>query len=129
MFRAFLFTALLLSVASAADLDRGPWSNAADTKPPMTAAETRAFIKRLTDYVMENHLKRAEASPQRGMIYEYFRPKLKRQPGAWVQGEALDTMHDGAWFAIAMVNASRATGDPVYKETLQRWQLPFYLRM
>ena len=38
-------------------------------------------------------------------------------------------MHDGAWFAVAMCDAWRATGDPFYKEVLVKWQLPFYLRM
>jgi hypothetical protein len=38
-------------------------------------------------------------------------------------------MHDGAWFAVALVNASRATGDPYYRDLLTRWILPFYCRM
>jgi hypothetical protein len=129
-FPLFLFIIIFLSAnARAADLDRGEWAGAADAKAPMTAAETRAFIQRLANYVLENHLKRTEGSPQRGLIYEYFRPKLKGQPGQWVQGEALDTMHDGAWFAVGMVSAARATGDPRYKEVLRKWQLPFYLKM
>jgi len=95
----------------------------------MTADETRVFMKRLTEYVLANHLKRDGNSPQRGIIYEYFRPAGKGQPDQWLQGEGLDTMHDGSWFAVAMVNAYRATGDPFYKEVLTRWQLPFYLKM
>src|SRR5689334_13032926 len=102
----------------AADPDRGEWVAKAAARPPMTAEETRAFMKRLTEYVLNNHLKRDEKSPQRGMIYEYFRPAKRGQPGQWMQGEALDTMHDGSWFAVAMVNAYRATGDPFYKEVL-----------
>jgi len=95
----------------------------------MTAAETRVFMKRLASYVAENHLKKDPASQQRGMIYEYFWVKKKGMPQQWIQGEGLDTMHDGAWFAVAMVNASRATGDPFYREILVKWQLPFYLKM
>ncbi len=52
------------------------------------------------------------------MVYEYYWVARNGTPQQWIQGEALDTMHDGAWFACAMVNAYRATGDPIYKETL-----------
>lgn len=109
--------------------DRDPaWADACQ-KPAMTAEETRQFIRRLAQYVVDHHLKTAENSPQRGMIYEYFHVARQGQHDQFIQGEALDTMHDGAWFAAAMVNACRATGDPFYKEVLTRWQLPFYLRM
>jgi len=114
---------------SSADPDRNPAWSEAHKQPPMTAAETRDFIKRLAEFAVENHMKKAEASPQRGMIYEYFHVARRGQHDQFIQGEALDTMHDGAWFAIAMVNAFRATGDPYYKEVLTRWQLPFYLKM
>jgi hypothetical protein len=92
---------------------------------PMTVSETRSFMRTLTQYVLDHHLKKDEKSAQRGMIYEYYDVKSN----LWVQGEGLDTMHDGAWFAVAMVNAYRATGDPLYKEVLTKWQLPFYLKM
>lgn len=95
---------------------------------PLSAEETREFMKRLASYVEENHLKKNPGSEQRGMVYEYFDVKRKGQPDQWVQGEALDTMHDGSWFAIALVNASRATGDPRYKDLLLQI-LPFYLKM
>ena len=65
--------------------------------------------------------KARQQAPQRGMIYEYY--DVKNKP--WVQGEGLDTMHDGAWFAVAMVNAYRATGDSFYKEFLTKRQLPW----
>jgi len=95
----------------------------------MTAAETRAFMKRLARYVEVNHLKTEAGSDQRGMVYEYFQVARKGQFDQWIQGEALDTMHDGAWYAAAMVNAFRATGDPYYKRFLAKWQLPFYCKM
>lgn len=98
---------------------------AAVEQKPMTVAETRLFMRTLAQYVFDHHLKKDEKSTQRGMIYEYYDVKSN----LWVQGEALDTMHDGAWFAVAMVNAYRATGDPFYKEILTKWQLPFYLKM
>jgi hypothetical protein len=120
---------LSTSCLAAADADRGDWAQRAAKKPFMTAEETRVFMRRLAQYVFDNHLKRDAASPQRGMIYEYFRPARKDQLGQWIQGEALDTMHDGSWFAVAMVNAFRATNDPFYKQLLLEWQLPFYLRM
>jgi len=112
-----------------AQVNAPPWQNAAERKPRMTGDETRAFMKRLASFVFDNHLKKAQDSQQRGMIYEYFWVAKKGTNQQWIQGEALDTMHDGAWFAVAMVNASRATGDPFYREILVKWQLPFYLRM
>src|SRR4051794_24065672 len=92
---------------------------------PMNAEETRAFMRKLAGFVEEHHLKKDEKSAQRGMIYEYFDVRKKQ----WVQGEALDTMHDGAWFGAGMVAAYQATGDEYYKQFLVRWQLPFYLKM
>lgn len=110
------------------DLDRDPAWARAHMKPPMTADETRAFMKRLAQFVFDNHMKRDAKSAQRGMIYEYFWVERKGQPDQFVQGEALDTMHDGAWFAAALVNAYRATGDKFYKEFLTKWVLPFYCK-
>jgi hypothetical protein len=109
--------------------DRDPAWARAHLKPPMTVEETRAFMKRLAQFVFDNHMKRDAKSAQRGMIYEYFWVERKGQPDQFVQGEALDTMHDGAWFAAALVNAWRATGDPFYKELLTQWVLPFYCKM
>jgi hypothetical protein len=96
---------------------------------PLTAEETREFMKRLAKVVEDHHLKKIPGSEQRGMVYEYFDVERKGQHDQWVQGEALDTMHDGAWFAAALVNASRATDDPYYKNLLTRWVLPFYCKM
>src|SRR6185295_20357039 len=96
---------------------------------PLSADETREFMKRLAAYVESNHLKTDPKSEQKGMVYEYFDVKRKGQPDQWVQGEALDTMHDGSWFCIALVNAARATGDPYYKDLLAKQILPFYLKM
>lgn len=126
---SLLALALTATALFADDPDRGAWAAAAAKKPPMTAEETRAFMRKLTQFVLDHHLKRDDASPQRGLIYEYFRPALAGKTGQWMQGEALDTMHDGAWFAIAMANAFRATGDDFYRDVLVRWQLPFYLKM
>ena len=123
---------MAFSVAFAADdaqPDRDPAWARAHLKPPMTADETRAFMKRLAQFVFDNHMKRDAKSAQRGMIYEYFHVERKGRVDQFIQGEALDTMHDGAWFAAALVNAYRATGDPFYKESLTQWVLPFYLKM
>jgi hypothetical protein len=105
------------------DAPRPAW----DVEPgaPLTAAETKAFMRELAGRVFEDHLKKTETSEQRGMIYEYFDVPAKR----WIQGEALDTMHDGAWFCAALATAARATGDPYYEEFLTKWTLPFYLKM
>src|SRR5688500_10818273 len=108
--------------------DESAW-NTAHQKPPMTIEETAVFMKRLAKFVFDNHMKKAERSPQRGMIYEYLDVRRRGKPDQFVQGEALDTMHDGAWFAAAMVNAYNATGDKFYKELLTEWQLPFYCKM
>jgi hypothetical protein len=115
--------------AGAADPDCDPAWARAHLKPPMTVDETRAFMKRLAQFVFDNHMKRDAKSAQRGMTYEYFHVERKGRVDQFIQGEALDTMHDGAWFAAAMVQACRATGDPFYKEILTQWQLPFYLKM
>jgi hypothetical protein len=96
---------------------------------PLTAEETRDFMMKLARYVEENHLKKDPKSEQRGMTYEYFDTTRKGQVDQWVQGEGLDTMHDGAWFGIALVEASRATGDATYKEFLTQWTVPFYCKM
>lgn len=101
----------------------------APAPPPPTADETRALMKRLARFVFEHHLKQDSHSPQRGMVYEYLDFPRRDQPDHFIQGEALDTMHDGAWLASALVNAYRATDDPFYKEFLTRWQLPFYCQM
>lgn len=105
------------------------WAEAAAAKKPMTAEETKAFMKKLAEYVFENHLKKDVKSPQKGMLYEYFDFTRKGQFDQWVQGEALDTMHDGCWFGLALVNAYRATGDPYYKDFLTKWVLPFYVKV
>lgn len=104
------------------------WTHAWRSEPSMSAAEARVFIRRLADFVVARHMKRDE-SPQRGMIYEYHWVRQAGTPRQWIQGEALDTMHDGAWFAVAMAEAARVTGDVFYREILLRWPLPFYLRM
>src|SRR5947199_8721462 len=68
-------------------------------------------------------------SQQRGMVYEYLDMSRLGQRDQFVQGEALDTMHDGAWLAAALATACRATGDNDCKEFLTRWLLPFYCKM
>jgi len=105
-----------------------PWAGA-DLAKPMTAGEARDFMKRLARYIFDHHMKKSEASKQRGMVYEYLDTTRIGQYDQFIEGEALDTMHDGAWFAAAMVNACRAAGDPFYKEVLADWQLPFYSLM
>jgi hypothetical protein len=104
------------------------WTTAAAERGPMSADETRVFMRKLTDHAVAHHMKRDD-SPQRGMMYEYVWWQQRGSPNKFIQGEALDTMHDGAWFAAAMANAYRATGDTHFKEILVKWQLPFYLKM
>jgi hypothetical protein len=122
--------ALLAFATPAARAAEPPaWEKAvadAAKKKPMTVAEAEAFVRKLHDYVRENHLKADPKSPQKGMLYEYFDTTRAGKPDRWVQGEALDTMHDGAWYALAMAHAYRATGDKRYREFLKEYVLPFY---
>lgn len=103
------------------DAPRPAWD--VEPGPALTAEETKAFMKALAAYAVEHHLKKS--GEQKGMLYEYYDVPTKR----WIQGEALDTMHDGAWFGAALATAARATGDPSYEELLTTWTLPFYLKM
>jgi len=127
-----LLAGLLVGSARAAEQggsEREPAWARVHLEGPLTADETRQFMRTLAQYVFDNHLKKDPGSPQRGMVYEYFDTRRKGRFDQFVQGEGLDTMHDGAWLAAAMVNAYRATGEGLYKEFLTRWQLPFYLKM
>jgi hypothetical protein len=117
------------SADAATDADRDPAWAEAYKAGPMDASQTKAFMKQLAQYVFDHHMKKTSDSPQRGIVYEYFHVAKAGKPDQFIEGEALDSMHDGAWFGVAMVNAYRATKDPFYKEVLTQWQLPFYLRM
>jgi hypothetical protein len=110
--------AVLLLLCVPADY-RDAWN-----KGEMSAAETKAFMKRLLRYVEQHHLKTDPKSPQYGMVYEYYDVKGKQ----WIQGEALDTMHDGAWLCAALATAYKVTGDEDYLKLLRR-VLPFYCKM
>ncbi len=110
-------------------LDRDPAWGGAYRGARMTVEETKVFMKQLAQYVFDHHMKKTESSSQRGIIYEYLHVAQAGKPEGFIEGEALDTMHDGAWFAVAMVQAYRATGDAFFKEVLTKWQLPFYLKM
>jgi hypothetical protein len=125
---ALLLIALVAPVR-AADPPAQPWEKSvaeAAAKKPMTVAEAEEFVRKLHDYVREHHLKADPKAPQKGMVYEYFDTTRAGKHDQWVQGEALDTMHDGAWYAMAMAHAYRATGDKRYREFLKEYLLPFY---
>src|SRR3954463_2525334 len=97
VFVAHLFTLTCLAV----DPDRDPAWSEAYKAGPMKADETKAFMKQLAQYVFEHHMKKGESTAQRGMTYEYFHVARAGQVDQFIQGEALDTMHDGAWLAVA----------------------------
>ena len=124
-----MFAALALVLLGGVPAEMTSAWTAAWRQGPLSAEETRAFLRALTEYVAENHWKDRPSSPQHGMIYEYFHVHRKGHVDQFVQGEALDTMHDGAWFCAGLVNAFRATGDAYYKDFLLRGPLPFYLKM
>src|SRR5258708_1669050 len=111
----------LAATALPAQQSEPAWTHAAERRGIMSAEETRGFMMRLAQHAVEHHMKKADGSPQRGMMYEYLRWNKRGQPGQFIQGEALDTMHDGSWFAVAMCNAYRATGDNFYKDVLVKW--------
>lgn len=132
MIRALTIALTLGLTTPAIGAEPADWEQAAAAaagRPPMSPEETDAWIRKLVKFVAANHLKTDPNSPQRGMVYEYFDTTRKGQFDQWVQGEALDTMHDGAWLASALATAYRATGDPEYREFLVKWLLPFYTRV
>ena len=96
---------------------------------PFSEAQTSEFMLALATFVEKNHLKKDPASMQKGMVYEYRDMRKKSPPECFVQGEALDTMHDGAWLAAALVHARIAKDEPLYKDLLEKYLLPFYCRM
>lgn len=102
------------------------FAETASSAEPKTA-EVRGFIRKLVDYVRDHHLKKDLKSPQNGMIYEYYDHTKAEREGGWVEGETLDSMHDGAWFACALVQAARATNDPYYRDLVLNWPTPFYV--
>lgn len=104
------------------------WTVAGMEKRGMGKADTLTFMKRLATYVVEHHMRRDEV-PMKGMCYEYLNVARLGREDQFIEGEALDTMHDGAWFGVAMAQAARASGDPFFKDTLVKWVLPFYLKM
>jgi len=95
----------------------------------LSKEEIRLFMKKLATFVADKHMRTNKDSMQHGMTYEYRDMRKEKAPDCFVQGEALDTMHDGAWFGAAMVNASLATGDPIYRDLLENNVLPFYCRV
>src|SRR4051794_9254811 len=99
MNRILLALLAILTLAQRSLAEEFPTWTRAQQQPAFTADETKAFMKKLLLQVKENHLKRDPATAQKGMVYEYFDTTRKGKPGQWVQGEALDTMHDGAWLA------------------------------
>jgi hypothetical protein len=120
---------IVMSTVVTSIAEEPAWTTAADRRPAMTAEETVGFMKRLTRYVVEHHLKTDPQSAQKGMIYEYYWVAKDGTPQQWIQGEALDTMHDGAWFCCALANAYLVTGDAYFKDVLIQGPLPFYLQM
>ena len=91
--------------APAADWWDAPWTKAHE-RGPLTADETRAFMRELTQYVFDHHLKRDAKSAQRGMVYEYFNTKRAGQHDQWIQGEAHIRHHVLDLFSIIKPLAS-----------------------
>lgn len=117
IFRFFWSLLILVQVSQACAIE------------PFNAIQTREFMLALAGFVDKNHLKNNGMSMQKGMIYEYRDMRHKNPPECFVQGEALDTMHDGAWLAAALVHARIASDDPLFRDLLEKNILPFYCRM
>jgi len=81
------------------------------------------FMRDLTDFVYAHHVVTDAQRPVYGMTYEFW------HGGRQIQEFGLDTMHDGAWWASAMVTAHRADPDGPYLERIQTYQVPFYANM
>jgi len=81
------------------------------------------FMRDLTDFVYAHHVVTDARRPVFGMTYEFWKG------GRQIQEFGLDTMHDGAWWASAMVTAHRADPDGPYLERVQTYQVPFYANM
>ncbi|MCY2969659.1 MAG: hypothetical protein NTZ30_03200, partial [Planctomycetota bacterium] len=64
----------------------------------LSKEDTRLFMKKLATFVAEKHMRTSKETMQHGMTYEYRDMRKEKAPACFVQGEALDTMHDGAWF-------------------------------
>ena len=102
MYRPLSLLILLAALPLAAqESSHSGWPEAADKRGPMSADEAKVFMKKLAQHAVEHHMKKSSA-PQRGLMYEYVWWKQRGKPGQFIEGEALDTMHDGAWFAVAM---------------------------
>jgi len=82
-----------------------------------------AFLRDLTDFVYAHHVVTDAHRPVYGMTYEFWRG------GRQIQEFGLDTMHDGAEWASAMVTAHRADPAGPYLERVQTYQVPFYANM
>jgi len=98
-------------------------------KEKITKDEVKEFMKNLVKFVENYHLKKDEKSQQFGMIYEYVNTCKIGELGQWIQGEGLDTMHDGAWFAVSLCQAYRATNDKYYLDFLLNYSIPFYTKV
>jgi len=96
-------------------------------KPPPAWSDDhlKDFMRELARYAVDKHVEKDPQDPQFGMIYELYQVKN----GKWYQGETLDTMHDGAWFATALCMAYRATKDPYYLDILRKYPLAFYKKV
>lgn len=82
-----------------------------------------ASMRELTDYVYAHHVVRDPRRPIYGMTYEFFKD------GRQTQDFPLDSMHDGAWFANAMITAQRADPAGNYLPRALKYQVPFYLNI
>lgn len=94
--------------------------------PPATAwARERLvqFMRDLTYFVYAHHVITNTARQTFGMTYEFYRD------GKQIQEFGLDTMHDGAWFMEAMIEAHRADPTGPYLALARRYQIPFYLNL
>ena len=70
------------------------------------STEPLARVNELTEFVYIHHVVADPVRPTYGMTYEFFRD------GKQIQDFGLDSLHDGAWFTLAMLSADRAWPTP-----------------
>lgn len=89
----------------------------------MNSNQMRNFMRDLTEYVYQHHVVTTASNITYGMTYEFY------EEGKKYQVFGLDSMHDGSWFAEAMLIAERIDPGAPYQEMAMQYQLPFYINM
>jgi len=121
MKRILAMSTWLAAVLAAVCLGRTPLQAA----EPWSDTQLAQFLEELVAYVDAHHVVGDPAAVTYGMNYEFYDPDTDRK----IQAFALDTMHDGAWFANGLLVADRACPDRGYLDRVLKYELPFYVNL